>query len=257
MEEKETKRIRLSTLFLVLAIIALVPMGYFTYKTYNEKLAEEKKSSELQDQINSLNSTINELQQQVTEKESADAQTKQQGAEGVYDENITYEITENGEATATIKATKDNQTVTRKIETEAAIADTGTMVIPGIGSVALVADSGGEYYGVSVYKLSEGKIKRLGTIGCGAEMVEDATYEITTKAGNTAVVTATRKGKKTTNEFTLESEIVKTDVIDILDRGKVALVSTNTKCYMYTIIQDPTNGETGGIYEAGTLEKNP
>lgn len=38
---------------------------------------------------------------------------------------------------------------------DALITDTGTMILPTIGSVALVAETGGEYYAFKVFRLSE------------------------------------------------------------------------------------------------------
>ena len=58
MEEKKVTKISLSTFFLILAIIAIIVMGIFMYKLYNEKTEETKKSNELQTQVNSLNETV-------------------------------------------------------------------------------------------------------------------------------------------------------------------------------------------------------
>ena len=62
MEEKNAKKISLSIIFLIIAIIAMIVMGIFIYKLNKEKTAEIQKSSELQAQVNSVNETIAELQ---------------------------------------------------------------------------------------------------------------------------------------------------------------------------------------------------
>lgn len=62
MEEKNAKKISLSMIFLIIAIIAMIVMGIFIYKLNKEKTAEIQKSSELQAQVNSVNETIAELQ---------------------------------------------------------------------------------------------------------------------------------------------------------------------------------------------------
>ena len=62
MEEKKATKISLSTFFLILAIIAIIVMGVFIYKLYNDKTAEVQKSTELQAQVNSLNGTVSDLQ---------------------------------------------------------------------------------------------------------------------------------------------------------------------------------------------------
>ena len=62
MEEKNAAKISLSTLFLILAIIAIIVMGIFIYKLNNDKIVEIKKSTELQAQVNNLNATVSDLQ---------------------------------------------------------------------------------------------------------------------------------------------------------------------------------------------------
>ena len=62
MEEDKSKKISLSTFFLILSIIAIIVMGIFMYKLNNDKTAEIKKSTELQSQVNSLSTALNDLQ---------------------------------------------------------------------------------------------------------------------------------------------------------------------------------------------------
>ena len=62
MEKKNEAKISLSSLFLILAIIVIVIMGMLIYQLNNDKLAEIQKSQVLQSQVNSLNTTINNLQ---------------------------------------------------------------------------------------------------------------------------------------------------------------------------------------------------
>ena len=62
MDEKNVKKISLSTFFLILAIIAIAVMGIFIYKLNKDKAMETQKSSELQAQVNSLNGTVSDLQ---------------------------------------------------------------------------------------------------------------------------------------------------------------------------------------------------
>ena len=61
MEKKEIK-IGLSTFFLILTLIAIVVMGIFMYKFYNEKTEQTRKANELENQVNILNNSINNLQ---------------------------------------------------------------------------------------------------------------------------------------------------------------------------------------------------
>lgn len=62
MEEKKVIKISLSTVLLILAIIAIIVMGIFIYKLSNDKTTEIQKSTELQAQVNSLNGTVSNLQ---------------------------------------------------------------------------------------------------------------------------------------------------------------------------------------------------
>ena len=61
MEEKASTKISLSTFLLVIATIAIVIMGVFIYKLNNEKTIETQKPADLQTQVSSLNSTVNNL----------------------------------------------------------------------------------------------------------------------------------------------------------------------------------------------------
>ncbi len=84
MEKKEEIKISLSTFFLILAIIVIIIMGYAIFKLYNEKkiannsiqelksktnnfeeiLAEEKSSNNIQNQIETLD-TNNDIVKQL------------------------------------------------------------------------------------------------------------------------------------------------------------------------------------------------
>ncbi len=66
MDEKNVKKLNLSTFLLIIAIIVIIVMGVFIYKLNNDKKAEILKSTELQSQINSLNKTISELNEKIT-----------------------------------------------------------------------------------------------------------------------------------------------------------------------------------------------
>ena len=62
MEEKKPKKISISTILLIIAILAIIVMGAFIFKLNNDKAREIKKSTELQAHIDSLNATVNDLQ---------------------------------------------------------------------------------------------------------------------------------------------------------------------------------------------------
>ena len=62
MEEKKVKKISWSIFFLILSLIAIIVMGIFINKFYNEKIEADKKSAELQTQVNRLNEEVSNLQ---------------------------------------------------------------------------------------------------------------------------------------------------------------------------------------------------
>ena len=247
-------KLSLSTVLLIVAIIIITIMAFFIYKLNDQKYAEIKKSTDLQAQVSNLNNTVNSLQSKIATQATPNTSKS---------DDIKYDITKKKnqygeETTAVIKATKDGKTVTNEFEMSALIADTGTMILPTIGSVALVADSGGEYYGINIYQLVNGEIKKLGTIDCGVNMVKEATYSVETIGETTAVITANRNGETTKKEFEMSAAIAKTEVIDVLDLGKVVLVAeTGGEYYAFKVFrlsQDYTNGKTSGIVEAGSIQ---
>lgn len=61
MKEKNFKKISLSTILLIIAIIVIIVMGLFIYKLNKDKSNEIQKSTELQAQVNSLSNTVSDL----------------------------------------------------------------------------------------------------------------------------------------------------------------------------------------------------
>ena len=69
MEKGKNTKTVLMIIFLIIIIIA---MGMFIYKLNNEKTNEINKTAELQDQIESLNSTVKELQGKIVKTSSTE-----------------------------------------------------------------------------------------------------------------------------------------------------------------------------------------
>ena len=270
MEDKKGIKISLSTLFLILSLIIIIVMGIFIYKFYNEKTEATKKSAELQTQVNSLNGTVSNLQGKLnsisetinSDKTNKNTITTKDLAQTTTTNNdeITYTISTRDEIYATIKATKNGKTVSKEFEMSTMIADTGTMELPTIGTVALVADSGGEYYGVNIYQLVNDDIKLIGTMDCGADMVKEATYTVETKNEATVTINAKRNNENITKEFEMSATIANTSVVDILKCGKVVLVAeTGGEYYgiqVYRLSQDYTTGQTKEIKNVGSIQRN-
>lgn len=261
MEEKKVTKISLSTFFLILAIIAIIVMGIFIYKLNNDKTVEIQKSTELQAKVNSLNGTVSKLQGKINKVSETPTQANSSNASTTNNSNknnVTYTVSVRDEAYATIKATKNGKTISKEFEMGAMIADTGTMELPTIGTVALVADSGGEYYGVNIYQLVNDEIKLIGTIDCGADMVKEATYTVETKNEATAIINAKRNNENITKEFEMSAAIANTSVINIFNLGKVVLVAeTGGEYYgiqVYRLSQDYTTGKTKEIKNVGSIQ---
>lgn len=104
MNEKNVTKISLSTFFLILAVIVIIVMGIFVYKTYNEKTVATEIAEELQTQVNKLNQTINDLQGKIDN--IAETITKDTTTQLDVSNNLTNQTTEinNSEKTFT-----DNQ----------------------------------------------------------------------------------------------------------------------------------------------------
>ena len=94
MEEKKVTNISLSTFFLILSLIAIIVMGIFMYKFYNEKTEATKKSAELQTQVNNLTSTVTELQGKINSISETINSNENQGNESSTPESSTSQSTQ-------------------------------------------------------------------------------------------------------------------------------------------------------------------
>lgn len=237
MKEKKVLKMMLSIFFLILAILSIIVMGIFIYKINNDKLTKTAEQS------NSSNSSIETPTTNNSDKN-----------------DVIYAVSVRDEVYATIKANKNGKIISKEFEMGAMITDTGTMELPAIGTVALVADSGGEYYGVSIYQLVNGEIKLIGNIDCGADMVKEATYTVETKNEATAIISAKRNNEDIKKEFEMSAVIANTSVIDIFNCGKVVLVAeTGGEYYgiqVYRLSQDYTTGKTKEIKKVGSIQYN-
>lgn len=65
MEEKRVTKTSLLAFFLILAIITIIVMGIYIYKISSDKKLEIQKSTELQSKVNSLSTTVNDLQEKI------------------------------------------------------------------------------------------------------------------------------------------------------------------------------------------------
>lgn len=251
MEEKKIAKINLSVVLLILTIIV---MGIFIYKLINDKV-------KLQAEVDNLSGIASELQEKINKVPGISAQTNSFNVSTTNDfdkNNVAYSISIRDESYATVTATKDEKTISKEFEMSAAIANTGTMELPTVGTVALVADTGGEYYGVHIYQLVNDEIKLLGTINCGADMVKEANYTVETKNKTTAVIKAKRNNESIVKEFEMSATIANANVIDIFNLGKVVLITEadeeHHEIKAYRLSQNYVTGETEEIRNVGSIQ---
>ena len=89
------------------------------------------------------------------------------GADMVKD--ATYKVSKKNEGTAVIEANSNGESIKKEFEMDAAIINTNVIDIFNYGKVVLVAETGGEYYGIQVFRLSQdyttGKNKEIKKVG--------------------------------------------------------------------------------------------
>ncbi len=257
MEEKEDIKINIVTFFLIISIVVITVMGIFLYKTYNDKKVEDKKLVEQQAQVDNLSEIVGNLQNNISEN-STPITSNTVSKNNANKNEVKYEITVKDEAKAVIEATKNGKTISKEIEMEAMIDKTGTMNIPNIGTVALISDSGGEYIGVHIYQLINNEIKLLGDINCGADMINEASYTVETKDERIALINADVNGENISKEFEMSAAIANTNIIDILDYGKVVLVAESGGEYyeiqVYRLSRDYITGKNKEIINVGSIK---
>lgn len=256
MEENKKTKVSLTAFLLIIAILVIGIMGFVIYKLYTGKENETNKSENLQAQTNTVQTTENTIERKNETKDKEkekDTKTKDEKYK------ITTTKNENGEEIkATITAKTGDATVTRMVDNGVIVENLGNYDLPGIGVVALVAETGGEYYGIGVYQLVDTQIELIGKIDFGADYVEDADYTVDTKGDDTVSIEATRNDETLNRDFKVDGKITETEVITIGSNYKfVAAVVKNDKdisLKTFRLCQDYITGETIDIVTAGTIK---
>ena len=168
-----------------------------------------------------------------------------------------YEIKMVDENMVTIKVDSEKE---NNIQTDAAIVTTGVTSFPKIGTVAMVKDSGGEYCGISFYKLVNDEISKIGTVNFGADTLEKVEYVTEIKDDRTVVITATdmNNGKKYNKKVETDSNITNVEVRKFFDNSEAVLISEADKKEMkfYRLSKNYITGKVEGIVEAGNISVN-
>ena len=285
----EKKKINVSTFLFLIALIVIAVMGVCIYVLYTEKDNQSQKIAELQNKESSLTDTVNTLQGKIdtisktisdtttdTSSEEKDNSTKNEKATEKTEEKkendtektdtknatnsskeVSYSFNNISETGVTIVATVNGKEYKKEVEPSAAIYKTGTIELPYFGTVAVVAESGGEYLTAKLYMVENDKFDTLGEIDLGASVVKNADYTCEVEDETKAIITAKMDSAKITNEFTQVAAIPKANVIDILDIGKIVYVSVTGGEYygirFYGLTQDYANGTIKQISEIGSI----
>ena len=109
-------------------------------------------------------------------------------------EGVEYTVTKKDDHHAVITATKGVNTYTKEIETVAMIDKVEVVELLEDGKVVTISDTGGEYYGIKVYRLINGQIIRVGEIYPG-EVLKDVTYNVVEREAGLATIEAVSDGK--------------------------------------------------------------
>lgn len=94
MEEKKTIKIRLSTFFLILAIIAIIVMGYFIFSLSNENEKSANKIEDLNSKLASVEKEKISLQSEITNNNSEQSIEKTDDKNNVVASNSNIKVNE-------------------------------------------------------------------------------------------------------------------------------------------------------------------
>lgn len=232
MEEKKVTKISLSTLFLILAIIAIIVMGFFIYKINNDKNAEIKKSTELQSQVNSLNGTVSNLQgkiDSISETINPNSSTKS-------------EKLKNNNETSSKNETLEEANITNKINKTGLIGETTYEIedptIKHLEGFDIILENSKVYFQLT----DKEKIKNYSIIDSNINRVEDKKEEITGFNGKVKKVYFYQVGQAVTPDSLA--------ILFLMENGKIEYIS-------YVDALQTTNlssrGEIAGIYNISEI----
>lgn len=232
MEEKKVTKISLSTLFLILAIIAIIVMGFFIYKINNDKNAEIKKSTELQSQVNSLTGTVSNLQgkiDSISETINPNSSTKS-------------EKLKNNNETSSKNETLEEANITNKINKTGLIGETTYEIedpaIKHLEGFDIILENSKVYFQLT----DKEKIKNYSIIDSNINRVEDKKEEITGFNGKVKKVYFYQVGQAVTPDSLA--------ILFLMENGKIEYIS-------YVDALQTTNlssrGEIAGIYNISEI----
>ena len=232
MEEKKVTKISLSTFFLILAIIAIIIMGFFIYKINNDKNAEIKKSTELQSQVNDLNGTVSNLQgkiDSISETINPNSSSKT--------ENL-----KNSNETSSKNETLEEANITNKVNKTGLIGETTYEIedpaIKHLEGFDVILENSKVYFQLT----DKEKIKNYSITDSNINRVENKKEEITGFNGKVKKVYFYQVGQAVTPDSLA--------ILFLMENGKIEYIS-------YVDALQTTNlssrGEIAGIYNISEI----
>lgn len=198
MKEKKPITVSLSTVFLILAIIAIIIMGIAIYLILNQKTQSDEKVTELSSEVNKMEITINNLEKQL-ENETASNKEKN--------------VTTNETSTTTNTTTNTKNTV-----------KTGEYTIDGIE-----VSPDPENYGIASITIKE---NNKFTIDMPLGTSYDGTYSLN---GSKLTCNATEEKIIEGGGDPLVTKVNYTFEFEEIANGQLKYVSTNDSEFSYTI----------------------
>ena len=254
MEEKEGIKISLSTLFLIIALIVIIIMGMYIYKLSNtvKDLENKQKQEEISKQEEIVIENNKENEEEIIKEDKVNDKDK-------IENNVEYTFNAN-ETNVEIVAMKNGKKYNKNFVSDATIDKTETLEIPKIGTVAAVSESGGEYCSIILFQLIDGRIKEIGRINCGADMINDAEYTVEKKNDNCVRINSKSENYNLKYESKTSNTIVEAKIVNFFDYGKCVLVVEDAGSYyevkIYRGSQDYTTGRNKKIIKSGNFKYN-
>jgi len=165
---------------------------------------------------------------------------------------VFYEISVRDELFVTIIATRDDDTFEEEFEMSATVVNTDTLILPNIGTVVLVEETGGEYYGIVIYQLVEDEIISICTIDA-ASMIPDVIYTVS-EANEQKPATITAMKDEDVFELEIAGNITDINVINL---GVGLFVFIEDDCSETLIFRLTMSSDTGsilGIKKVGSIQ---
>lgn len=161
MEEKKTVKKKLPIVFLILAILVIMAMGYFICKLYQEKETANAKAGELTQQVSKLEGTVENLQEEIDH--FSDTTNTTDNTEEAVETTVENTVPTNTNANQTF-STDEIKTALQNFLDLSGVLDgspEGLLVYLGLTTYGVNQEIGEDYYIKTDISYSEYKNKML------------------------------------------------------------------------------------------------